>query len=192
MEPIQCPASKRSLPESATGKAKELLQAVNGKLGMVPKMTQAMASSPAVLEGYLQFSGSLGHGSLSAQVREKLALAISQANRCDYCVAAHSAIGKMVGLSADQIRDSRLGTAVDPKTDSSDPVRPQGAGCARPCHRQRPDAVARPDSTTVSSPKSWRTSRWTSSPTTSTTSPRPTSTFPGPRALEAGGGSNGL
>ena len=34
-----------------------------------------------------------------------------------YCLAAHSTIGKMVGLSADQIRDSRLGTAVDPKTD---------------------------------------------------------------------------
>lgn len=43
-------------------------------------------------------------------------MAVSQENRCDYCLAAHSAIGKMVGLSVDQIRDSRLGTAVDRKT----------------------------------------------------------------------------
>jgi alkylhydroperoxidase family enzyme len=40
------------------------------------------------------------------------------ANRSWYCVAAHSTIGKMVGLTADQIRDSRLGTAVDPKAEA--------------------------------------------------------------------------
>ena len=43
---------------------------------------------------------------------------MAQANNCDYCLAAHSAIGRTVGLTADQIRDSRLGTAVDPKTDA--------------------------------------------------------------------------
>jgi uncharacterized peroxidase-related enzyme len=102
-------------PENATGKAKELLDAVKGKLGLVPNMTRAMANAPAVLEGYVGFSGALGHGRLPARTREELALAIAQANGCDYCLAAHSAIGKMVGLSADQIRDSRLGTAVDPK-----------------------------------------------------------------------------
>ena len=104
-------------PESATGKVKELLEAVNAKLGMVPNMMRAMANAPAVLEGYLQLSGTLGHGKLSARTREQLALAVGQANKCDYCVSAHSAIGKMVGLTSDQIRDSRLGTAVDPKTE---------------------------------------------------------------------------
>jgi uncharacterized peroxidase-related enzyme len=105
-------------PDSATGKAKDLLTAVNAKLGMVPNMTRAMANSPAVLEGYLQLSGSLAHGDLPSKVREQLALAISEVNGCDYCLAAHSAIGKMVGLTADQIRDSRLGAAIDPNTDA--------------------------------------------------------------------------
>jgi uncharacterized peroxidase-related enzyme len=104
--------------ESAQGKAKELLTAVNTKLGLVPNMTQAMANGPAALEGYLQLSGALGHGSLPPKVREQLALTISEANGCDYCLAAHSAIGKMIGLTADQIRDSRLGNAIDPKTDA--------------------------------------------------------------------------
>ena len=104
-------------PDSATGKAKELLGAVNAKLGMVPNMTRAMANSAAVLEGYLQLSGSLGHGVLSPKVREQLALTVSEVNGCDYCLAAHSAVGKMVGLTSDQIHDSRLGTAVDPKTE---------------------------------------------------------------------------
>ncbi len=102
-------------PETATGRTKELLDAVKGKLGLVPNMTRAMANAPAVLEGYLEFSGALGKGKLPARSREQLALAIGQANGCDYCVSAHSAIGKMVGLTAEQVRDSRLGTAVDSK-----------------------------------------------------------------------------
>src|SRR5262249_40937797 len=43
---------------------------------------------------------------------------VGQANRCDYRVAAHAADGTTVGLTADQIRDSRLGTAVDSRTDA--------------------------------------------------------------------------
>jgi uncharacterized peroxidase-related enzyme len=105
-------------PETATGKAKELMDSVRAKLGKVPNMMRTMAVSPAVLEGYLQLSGALAHGKLSAKVREQLALAVSQENGCDYCLAAHSALGKMAGLTPDQIRDSRLGTASDPKTDA--------------------------------------------------------------------------
>lgn len=105
-------------PDAATGKAKELLDAVQGKLGLVPNLTRAMANSPAVLEGYLGLSGALGKGSLSAKNREQIALAVGQANLCDYCLAAHSAIGKMVGLTPEQILDSRRGTAVDPKSDA--------------------------------------------------------------------------
>lgn len=105
-------------PETATGRQKELLDAVKQKLGMVPNMMRALATSPAALDGYLHFSGALGKGTLSVRVREQIALAVAQANGCDYCLAAHSAIGKAVGLTPDQIRDSRLGTAVDGKTDA--------------------------------------------------------------------------
>ena len=104
--------------ELATGKVKELLDVVSQKLGMVPNMMRTMANAPAVLDGYLQLSGSLSHGQLSAKVREQIALAVAQSNGCNYCLAAHSAIGKMVGLTTDQIRDSRLGTAIDSKTES--------------------------------------------------------------------------
>jgi uncharacterized peroxidase-related enzyme len=112
------PRIKTISPESATGKAKDLLEGVHTKLGRVPNMMRAMANAPSVLDGYLHLSDALGKGSLSAKTREQLALAVSQANECDYCLAAHSAIGKMVGLTADQIRDGRLGTAVDSKTDA--------------------------------------------------------------------------
>ena len=102
-------------PSTATGKAKDLLGAVKSKLGIVPNMTRVMANSPAVLESYLGFSGALAGGLLDAQTREKIALLTSQENRCDYCLSAHTAIGKMVGLSSQQILESRKGNGSTPR-----------------------------------------------------------------------------
>ena len=105
-------------PENATGKAQELLNAVKGKLGMVPNMARTMANAPAVLDGYLAFSGSLAKGTLNAKLREQIALTVAERNGCEYCLAAHSAIGKMVGLSSEQVLDSRSAKAIDPKTEA--------------------------------------------------------------------------
>ncbi len=102
-------------PSTATGKAKELLDAVKGKLGIVPNMTKVMANSPAVLESYLTFSGALGGGQLDAKTREELALLTAQENGCDYCLSAHSVIGKMVGLKPEEIVASRSGGGNTPK-----------------------------------------------------------------------------
>ncbi len=93
-------------PSQATGKSKELLTGVQSKLGMTPNLMRAMANSPAVLEAYLLFSGALGRGEVPAKTREQIALAVAQANSCEYCLSAHSAIAKSVGLSAEQIRDA--------------------------------------------------------------------------------------
>jgi uncharacterized peroxidase-related enzyme len=109
---------KQIATEAAPDRARVLLDAVKNKLGLVPNMTRAMANSPAVLDGYLQLSGALARGSLSARLREQISLAVAQANGCGYCLAAHSTIGRMVGLTAEQVRDSRLGTAIDPKADA--------------------------------------------------------------------------
>lgn len=104
-------------PQAAEGRAKELLDAVKAKLGIVPNMTRSMVVSPSVLEAYLGFSGTLSHGVLPARVREQLALDVGEANHCDYCVSAHSAIGKRVGLTDQDVLDSRRGTSADQKTD---------------------------------------------------------------------------
>jgi alkylhydroperoxidase family enzyme len=80
-------------PQSAQGRAKELLDAVNAKMGLVPNMTHAMVVSPPVLDAFLGFSNALAHGTLPARVWEQLALDVGEANHCDYCVSAHSAIG---------------------------------------------------------------------------------------------------
>jgi uncharacterized peroxidase-related enzyme len=96
-------------PNSTSGKTKELLEAVNGKFGMVPNMTRVMANSPSVLEGYLALNGALGTGTLDPQIREEIALLTAQSNHCDYCLSAHTAIGKLVGLKEQEIIASREG-----------------------------------------------------------------------------------
>jgi alkylhydroperoxidase family enzyme len=63
-------------PAQATGKTKTLLDGVAKKLGGVPNIVRTMATSPAVLEGYLGLSGALGAGRLPAKLREQLALAV--------------------------------------------------------------------------------------------------------------------
>jgi len=103
-------------PKNAQGKAKDLLDAVKAKLGIVPNMTRVMADSPAVLEGYLQLSGALSGGLLEAKLREQIALLTAQENQCDYCLSAHTAIGKMVGLKQEEILASREGEGGGAKT----------------------------------------------------------------------------
>ena len=76
-----------------------------------------MAVSPHGLEAYLGFIGALGHGVLPARVREQLALDVGEANHCDYCVSAHSALGKRAGLTEQAVLDSRRGASADPKAD---------------------------------------------------------------------------
>lgn len=102
-------------PERATGKAKELLDAVQAKLKITPNMTKVMANSPAVLQGYLGFSGALAAGTLEAKLREEIALAVGEQNSCQYCVSAHTAIGKMTGLTDAEIESARRGHATSPK-----------------------------------------------------------------------------
>jgi uncharacterized peroxidase-related enzyme len=105
-------------PTTATGQTAELFAAVKSKLGIVPNLMRTLGQSPAALEAYLGFSGSLGHGVLPAKVREQIALAVAEANACDYCLAAHSLLGKGAGLSPDAILAARRVEAVDPKTDA--------------------------------------------------------------------------
>lgn len=105
--------------ENATGAVKELLNAVTAKLGMTPNMMKTMAQSSAVLDAYLKFSEALAGGKLDARLREQIALISAEINGCGYCASAHTAIGKMVGLSAEAISAARTGHSSDAKADAA-------------------------------------------------------------------------
>jgi len=106
-------------PREATGKTKDLLDGVNAKIGKVPNLMRTFANSPAALEAYLSFSGALGGGLLNAKLREQIALTVADANACEYCLSAHTAIGKLVGLNENELVASRRAASGDPKTEAA-------------------------------------------------------------------------
>lgn len=107
-------------PETTTGKSQELFNGIQSKLGMVPNMMRTMGNSSAVLEGYLNLSGALSAGSLGAKTGELLAVAIAEANQCNYCLSAHSFIGeKLVKIKPEELQAARKGNSVDSKTEAA-------------------------------------------------------------------------
>lgn len=104
---------------TAPAKTQQLLDGVEKKLGMMPNLIATMAQSPALAQAYLSFSQALSGGAIPAQLRERIALTVGQANQCGYCLAAHSAVGSSLGLSDDEIRDARTATSPDRKTEAA-------------------------------------------------------------------------
>lgn len=106
-------------PQQAEGQTKELFGVVKSKFGSVPNALKTLGNSAAALEGYLSLAGALAKGALPRTLREQIALAVSEVNGCDYCLAAHSLTGKIAGLQPNQILDARHGRASDPKADAA-------------------------------------------------------------------------
>jgi uncharacterized peroxidase-related enzyme len=98
---------------NANAEQKALLDAIHSQLGMVPNFLRVFANSPAALRAFLGLHGIAGAGSLDAQTRERIALALAQQNACQYCLSAHTAIGRKVGLGAAEIQANRAGTSSD-------------------------------------------------------------------------------
>lgn len=108
------PRIKQIDPENAQGKAKQLLDGVQKSMGMTPNIMRTLANSPAALEAYLGLLKSLGGASIDATTRESIALVTSSINGCEYCTAAHTALGKMVGLSDEEAQQNLQGRSSDP------------------------------------------------------------------------------
>ena len=94
----------------------DLLGQVEADLGMTPDFFRILANAPAALQGYLSLDRALAAGSLPAGLRMRIAIAVSEANGCAYCVASHAALGKALGLTEEDVHDSRRGKAVDSAT----------------------------------------------------------------------------
>jgi len=106
-------------PNQAIGQVKQLLDGLNEKFGMVPNLARTLANSPAALQAYMAFGEALEGAALPAKLREQIALTVSEANGCGYCVAAHCAIGKSVGLSENELADGRQSSSPDSKVDAA-------------------------------------------------------------------------
>jgi uncharacterized peroxidase-related enzyme len=100
---------------NANAEQKALLDAIQAQLGMVPNFLKVFANSPVALKAFLGLHGVANDGSLSAQTRERIALALAQQNACSYCLSAHTAIGRKAGLTGEEIAANRAGTSEDAK-----------------------------------------------------------------------------
>lgn len=100
---------------NANTEQQELLNAIQGQLGMVPNFLKVFANSPSALRAFLGLHGIAGEGSLDPATRERIALTVAQQNECQYCVSAHTAIGKKAGLNGAEIEANRAGTSQDAK-----------------------------------------------------------------------------
>jgi uncharacterized peroxidase-related enzyme len=94
-----------------------IFDGLKSKLGFVPNLYATFAYSDTALETYINLQSA--KSSLSAKQREVVNLVVSQLNECKYCLAAHTAIGKLVGFTDSQILEIRRGSiSFDPKLDA--------------------------------------------------------------------------
>jgi uncharacterized peroxidase-related enzyme len=90
-----------------------LFDAIHAQLGVVPNFLRVLAHSPDALRAFLGLHHVANAGALTPATRERIALALAEGNACDYCVSAHTAIGRKAGLSADEMRANREGRSAD-------------------------------------------------------------------------------
>ncbi len=116
MSRIHIPATLADAPAAS----QPMLDAVKKQMGVVPNLFRLVATSPAALEGYLGMMGALGKGTLPAATRERIALAVAQINGCDYCLSAHTYLGKHAAKLDDaEMTANRHGASNDPKADAA-------------------------------------------------------------------------
>lgn len=101
--------------EDASPKVKLIYEIIKKKNGRIPNIFLNMGNAPSVLEAFISLSDAASHTTFTPLLAEQIALSVSQANLCNYCISAHTAIGKAAGLSDSAINDARKALAKPPK-----------------------------------------------------------------------------
>jgi uncharacterized peroxidase-related enzyme len=108
--------------ETAPDRSRPLLEEIKKAFGFVPNLYAVFAESPAALRGALAIAEAFSASTLSAVEQQLVALAVSEANDCEFCVAAHSTLAKRFAkadpalvratLAREPLADSRLDALV--------------------------------------------------------------------------------
>ncbi len=104
--------------DNMSPEARESVAGIKKKLGKIPNIYGVMAHSPAAVKAFLLFKDTLGAGQLSPREAEAIALVTAQETDCLYCLAAHTVISKMQGMTEEEIMDIRKAQSPDPKVDA--------------------------------------------------------------------------
>ncbi|MEV6904802.1 peroxidase-related enzyme [Amycolatopsis sp. NPDC051372] len=102
-------------PDEVPAGAQATLDGIRAQFGFVPNMFATLAANPAVLDIVMTLQGKIGRV-LDAKTRHTIALAVSQANGCNYCQAMHAYVSsELGGMSHDDIELARAGSSTDPR-----------------------------------------------------------------------------
>lgn len=101
--------------EQANGRVRELYEGLKKAIGAVPNIYQGIANSPAALDVLLGMGAKLKEGGLSGAETEAIKLVAAQIYGCNYCLAAHTMVGRKAGLSEADTIAIRRGTIAEPR-----------------------------------------------------------------------------
>ena len=103
-------------PADTSGERQQLLGQIQQAFGATPNMFKAVANSTAALKSMWASFGALGGGVIPAKLGEQIAVAIADRNDCEYCLAAHTALGRKAGASAEEMSAAQAGQSTDART----------------------------------------------------------------------------
>jgi uncharacterized peroxidase-related enzyme len=106
-------------PAATTPDRQALLSAIHQAFGATPAMFKTVAQSPAALKMMWGAFGALGSGVIEPKLGEQIAVAVADRNGCEYCLAAHTALGRKAGASAAEMAAAQAGESADPKTNAA-------------------------------------------------------------------------
>lgn len=103
-------------PAATTTDRQALLDQITQAFGATPNMFRAVANSPAALRSMWGAFGALGNGAIDARLGEQIAVAVADRNNCEYCLAAHTALGRKAGASAEEMAAAQVGESNDQRS----------------------------------------------------------------------------
>lgn len=96
-------------------KSQAIFDNLKKALGTVPNLYATIGYSSNALETYLTYSTNIKKGAFNAKEIEAVNLAVAQINNCEYCLAAHTALGKMQGFTEEETLKLRSASIEDPR-----------------------------------------------------------------------------
>ena len=103
-------------PETASPKSKELLAAVEQRVGRSSNMMRIVANSPAILGAYLQFNQAFDEAKMAPKLRALITAAVAELNGCEYTLSNAMVLGPRAGATVEELNAARRIQAEDPKT----------------------------------------------------------------------------
>lgn len=114
MSTLPTPATIDEAPVAS----RQMLRAATERFGRLPNMVRLLSVSPAALQGYLALLAALDGGTLGAQTSERIALAVAEANGCQYCLSLHTDRARSrAELDDAEITANRSGSSNDPQAE---------------------------------------------------------------------------